>query len=414
MSKDEPRPATNQTGVRHFWSGAFATFVVYSVFYLRNSDAVLAYCKDMGLLGTVGALMALTVLVTASGFWARINKPRTVKQAFCIGLGAPALIFAASLGGNPQALPMKRDATVSKASFFLGLEARLLFDYARPVVAPLSTVQQHTLALAERAFDAKHQELVEQAGQVPALKDQLRLLDSTLAAVRAEADDSRGRLIMAQHGLEDCKEETRQLKQALQGFKARAAALDTERDEPTAQQPATVSAKPVPCEECPQARDLAALINWLDLGPTEDRVLQQFVGRWTIEHAGTRERGEVTYQAAFGGKIVFGYPRLPRLDDRIRIGRMMIALVRGAPTPDGPYYSVWWDARDGSLDLRRVIIRRFDILGPRLEMTFVKTADDATESATLESLNPKVLHLLQYEETDGRERRIGEFLFQRP
>ena len=80
---------------RVFFVGSFGCFLIFTLFYLRHASAVLNHFDRHGLLGTGVALLSLAIVSAAGGAWALFHSPLTLKSAFSIGLGLPAILLAA-------------------------------------------------------------------------------------------------------------------------------------------------------------------------------------------------------------------------------------------------------------------------------------------------------------------------------
>ncbi len=156
---------------RLFLIGTFGTLLVFAVFYLRNTDVVVDYWKEYKVFPALGGLLCLAIVAAGGGVWTYLSNPRSHLNAFSIGLAAPAVIFAANLGGADPASTSSPApiAAVSTADAPAGIpsttSARKRFSFTRIVLAPLSSVALAERRLVEKEFDDEREQLHGEAKQ---------------------------------------------------------------------------------------------------------------------------------------------------------------------------------------------------------------------------------------------------------
>ncbi len=154
-----------------FLIGTFATLLVFAVFYLRNTDVVVDYWKEHKVFPALGGLLCLAIVAVGGGVWTYLSNPRAHLNAFRICLAAPAVIFAANLGGADPAStsPPADRAAVSTAGAPLTVVttagARNRFSFTRVVLAPLSSVALHERRLAQTECAVEREQLRDDARQ---------------------------------------------------------------------------------------------------------------------------------------------------------------------------------------------------------------------------------------------------------
>ncbi len=171
-----------------FLIGTFATLLVFAVFYLRNTDVVADYWKEHKVFPALGGLLCLAIVAVGGGVWTYLSNPRSHLNAFSIGLAAPAVIFAANLGGADPASTPSPDpsAAVSTAGTTPAIpsttDEKKGFSFTRIVFAPLSSVALAERRLVEKEFDDERKQIRGEA------KQQVAALQLDLGTERARAD----------------------------------------------------------------------------------------------------------------------------------------------------------------------------------------------------------------------------------
>ena len=171
-----------------FLIGTFATLLVFAVFYLRNTDVVVDYWKEHKVFPALGGLLCLAIVAVGGGVWTYLSNPRSHLNAFSIGLAAPAVIFAANLGGaDPASTPSPApSAAVSTAGTTPAIpsttDEKKGFSFTRIVFAPLSSVALAERRLVEKEFDDEREQIRGEAEQ------QLAKVQLDLVTERARAD----------------------------------------------------------------------------------------------------------------------------------------------------------------------------------------------------------------------------------
>lgn len=170
---------------RWFLIGTFATLLVFAVFYLRNTDVVVDYWKEYKVFPALGGLLCLAIVAAGGGVWTYLSNPRSHINAFSIGLAAPAVIFAADLGGaDPASTPSPApSAAVSTAGTTPAIpsttDEKKGFSFTRIVFAPLSSVALAERRLAETEFEVE--------------REQFRHATQQLEQVQIDLETERGR-----------------------------------------------------------------------------------------------------------------------------------------------------------------------------------------------------------------------------
>ncbi len=171
-----------------FLIGTFATLLVFAVFYLRNTDVVVDSWKEHKVFPALGGLLCLAIVAVGGGVWTYLSNPRSHLNAFSIGLAAPAVIFAANLGGaDPASTPSPApSAAVSTAGTTPVIpsttDEKKGFSFTRIVFAPLSSVALAERRLVEKEFDDERKQIRGEA------KQQVAALQLDLGTERARAD----------------------------------------------------------------------------------------------------------------------------------------------------------------------------------------------------------------------------------
>lgn len=208
----------DQRTKRWFVIGTFGTLLVYAVFYLRNTGVVVDYWSDYGVLGVLGALVCLAIVAAGGGVWTYLSNPRSHLNAFSISLAAPAVIFAANLGGADPAStsPAAPSAAVSTSGAPLGVVTTVgavkIFPFARVVIAPLSSVALHERRLAETEFEVEREQLRGDAQQ------QLEQVQRDLETERGRVGELQDSLRVQNEQFWDHLEELRQTIDGLRDF----------------------------------------------------------------------------------------------------------------------------------------------------------------------------------------------------
>jgi hypothetical protein len=133
---------------RHlFFAGALGTVAVYCAFAVRNGDVVREQLSSDPVHAGLATSMLL-VLAGIAGFLVRISGPQSYKAAFVMGMGLPALIFAADIGPTESPRPDATPPSVREPADSAGPLPQVTrqpshFDSVRMVLSPVSAVSRY-------------------------------------------------------------------------------------------------------------------------------------------------------------------------------------------------------------------------------------------------------------------------------
>jgi hypothetical protein len=80
-----------------FLFGSFGTLAVFAGFFVRHRPEVGDHLRSLDAVGLVLDLVALLVLLGLGGAWTLASSPKSMLQALTLGLGVPAMVFAADI-----------------------------------------------------------------------------------------------------------------------------------------------------------------------------------------------------------------------------------------------------------------------------------------------------------------------------
>ncbi len=197
MTTQSPAPADNPvppSSPPSWWEAFFlgsAAFVsVLMAFWLRHTDEIVAYVERLGWWSAVSVVFLLC-LVIAGALLVTTQKPRTRLKAFMLGLSAPAVIFAADIGG------IGSDPTV-KAPTEMGLLPDRVTDALMLVLSPLSVVDGIQKERAQGVVDELGQDVIAARRESRDAESKLAVAESSLQSSRASVNDLEQSLTTAQ------------------------------------------------------------------------------------------------------------------------------------------------------------------------------------------------------------------------
>lgn len=191
-----PSRRTGSKG-QFFAAGCFGTVVVYAVFFLRHAEVVSSFVDDFGSTFVAAAVGALLVLVAAAGLWTLFNEPKALKTAFSLGLGAPAMFFAADLAPSApaagEATPAGRPPILAAGVLLVGgVGSGSVGEALRLVFAPMSAVaEQSVRQVNAEAADLRQEvpKLAAELEQASRERDRLQHEVQSLTSASGQRDE---------------------------------------------------------------------------------------------------------------------------------------------------------------------------------------------------------------------------------
>lgn len=144
-----------------FTGGALGTLLAFGSFWIQNFGAIESWYQENGNVAAAGALVFLGIVVMVAGWITVDSEPRRVWGALLTGLGVPGAIFAANLGFAEQPSSSVTPGQVKTEDRIVaaGPIQGGLSEMLRPILTPITLVQQHATAQLRDDVQEVHQQI---------------------------------------------------------------------------------------------------------------------------------------------------------------------------------------------------------------------------------------------------------------